>query len=60
MERFSTRPATGVTMDSKIPTGPELATADIAHACWSRDKSNGYVLDPSPCQGSKFRGMQRP
>ncbi|KAL6821616.1 hypothetical protein V8C40DRAFT_276106 [Trichoderma camerunense] len=41
-------------MDGKIPTGPELAAADIAHACCSRDKSNGYVLHPSPCQGSKF------
>ncbi|KAM6480357.1 hypothetical protein HDV62DRAFT_392408 [Trichoderma sp. SZMC 28011] len=28
-------------MDGKIPTGPELAAADIAHACCSRDKSNG-------------------
>ncbi|KAL6801699.1 hypothetical protein J3E68DRAFT_434785 [Trichoderma sp. SZMC 28012] len=37
MERFSTRQWT-----ARFPPGHKLAAADIAHACCSRDKSNGY------------------
>ncbi|KAF3069312.1 hypothetical protein CFAM422_007271 [Trichoderma lentiforme] len=36
MERFSTRQWT-----ARFPPGHKLAAADIAHACCSRDKSNG-------------------
>ncbi|PKK44563.1 hypothetical protein CI102_11361 [Trichoderma harzianum] len=41
-------------MDGKIPTGPQLAAADIAHACCSRDKSNGPLYLAYGC--TSFRG----